>query len=187
MSNPVKILFFIFLLFLTIPVSGFHSVDIPYRLDSIEAINAAKLEDLFDLGKGYNLMLMAARKVHLHYPQAFCKAKKSVKKVFTVINEEKIHKTDIRYEEISDLDLASNLERIEAKIPWLKDIARHESAFQYIETFPSDVRKALGVERTPLTPTPNAGNASFPATTDQEGDPSLRQDGPDEIGGSGLS
>lgn len=127
-------------------------MDIPYRLDSIEAINAAKREDLLNLGKGYNLMLKVARKVHLHYPQAFRKARKSVKKILTVINEEKIGKTDIRYEEISDLDLAGNLERIEAKIPWLKDIACHESTFQYIETFPPDVRKALGVERTPPSP-----------------------------------
>jgi hypothetical protein len=76
---------------------GIHSVDIPYRLASIEAINAARRENLLNLGKGYNLMLRAARKVHLHYPQAFCKARKSVKKDLTVINEEKIGKTDIRY------------------------------------------------------------------------------------------
>ena len=75
-------------------------MDIPYRLDSIEAINAAKREGLLNLGKGYNLMLKVARKVHLHYPQAFRKARKSVKKILTVINEEKIGKTDIRYEEI---------------------------------------------------------------------------------------
>jgi hypothetical protein len=125
-------------------------VDIPYRLDSIEAIHAAKKEDLLNLGKGYNLMLMAARKVHLHYPQAFRKARESD---FTVIKEEKIGNTDISYEEISDLDLAGNLERIESKIPWLKDMARHESTFQYIETFPPDVRKALGLEVTPPSPT----------------------------------
>lgn len=128
-------------------------MDIPYRLDSIEAINAAKREDLLNLGKGYNLMLMAARKIHLHYPQAFRKARESVKKDFTVINEETISKTDIRYEEISDLDLSGNLERIEGKIPWLRDMACHESTFQYMKTFPADVRKALGVERTPSTPT----------------------------------
>ena len=127
-------------------------MDIPYRLDSIEAINAAKREGLLNLGKGYNLMLMAARNVHLHYPQAFRNARKSVKKDFTVINEETIFKTDIRYEEISDLDLAGNLERIEAKIPWLRDITCHENTFQYFETFPPDVRKALGVELTPPSP-----------------------------------
>jgi hypothetical protein len=132
--------------------SGFP-VDIPYRLDSIEAINTAKREDFLNLGKGYNLMLVAARNGDLHYPQAFRKAKKSVKKDFTVIDEEVICKIDVRYEEISDLDLAGNLERIEGKIPWLRDMARHESAFGYIETFPPDVRKGLGVERTPPTPT----------------------------------
>jgi hypothetical protein len=129
-------------------------MDIPYRLDSIEAINAAKREDFLNLGKGYNLMLMAARKVHLHYPLAYRMARESVKKEFTVIKEEKIGKTDIHYEEISDLDLAGNLERIEAKIPWLRDIACHsESTFQYIETFPPNVQKALGVECTPSSPT----------------------------------
>jgi hypothetical protein len=127
-------------------------VDIPYRLDSIEAINTAKREDFLNLGKGYNLMLMAARTLDLHYPQAFHKAKKSVKKDFTVINEESICKIDVRYEEISDLDLAGNLERIEAKIPWLRDMARHDSTFQYIETFPPDVRNALAAERTVLSP-----------------------------------
>ena len=73
-------------------------MNIPYRLDSIEAINTAKREGLLNLGKGYNFMLIVACKVHLHYPQAFCKARKSVKKILTVINEEKIGKTDIRYE-----------------------------------------------------------------------------------------
>lgn len=59
-------------------------MDIPYRIDSIEAINAAKQEVLLNLGKGYNLMLMAADKVHLHYPNAFCKARQSVKIMYTV-------------------------------------------------------------------------------------------------------
>lgn len=38
-------------------------MDIPYRLDTVEAIHAAKKEDLLNLGKGYNLMLIAARNV----------------------------------------------------------------------------------------------------------------------------
>jgi hypothetical protein len=131
--------------------SGFP-VQIPYRLDTINAITTAKQEDLLSLGKGYNLMLMAARNVKLQYPQAFCKARESIRRDFTVFNEESICKIAISYEEISDLDLDGNLERMEAKIPWLRDTARYESTFHYIESFPPDVRKALGVERTPPSP-----------------------------------
>jgi hypothetical protein len=131
---------------------GFDSVDVPYRLDTVEAINTAKREDFLNLGKGYNLMMMAALNGDLHYPQAFRKAKKSVKKDFTVIDEEVICKIDVRYEEILDLDLAGNLDRIEGKIPWLEEMARYESTFQYIETFPPDVRNALAIERTILSP-----------------------------------
>lgn len=127
-------------------------MNIPYRLDSVEAINTAKREDFLNLGKGYNLMLMAARNLDLRYPQAFQKAKESVKKDFTIIDEEAISRIDVSYEEIADLDLTANLKRIEAKIPWLRDMSRHESTFEYIETFPHDVRNSLGVERTLSSP-----------------------------------
>jgi hypothetical protein len=65
--------------------SGFP-VDIPYRLDSIEAINTANGEDFLNLGKGSNLMMMAALNLDLRYPKAFHKAKKSVTKDFMVID-----------------------------------------------------------------------------------------------------
>ena len=161
-------------------------MEIPYRLDSIESINAAKREDLLKLGKSYKLMLLVARNVQLSYPQAFRNARKSVKKDFTVINEETICKTDIRYEEISDIDLAGNLERIEAKIPWLRGMACHESIFQYIETFTPDVKGALGVERASPSPTKML-DAHLALRRLIKRDPPLREDGPDEIGGTGLS
>jgi hypothetical protein len=127
-------------------------MDIPYRLDSVEAILAAERENFLSLGNGYNRMLRAARRVHVHYPEAFRLAKKSVKKDFTIINEEKISKINVLYEEIADLDLAGNQDRIAAKIPWLNDMICHTSTFQYIETFPTDVRKAMGCEHAPATP-----------------------------------
>lgn len=126
-------------------------MEIPYRLDTPEAIEEAMKVNLLNMGRGYKVMLAVARKTALQIPPALENARKAVRKEFTVFKEDTVREYNVEYEKVASLDLINHFPLIEKSMPWVKDISGCENIFFFLQRFPPDVRKLCSAEPLPET------------------------------------
>ena len=130
-------------------INNTSALEIPYRLATIEDIHRAMSSNLLGVSHDYQHILSLARCTVLHHPTAFIQAKKKVTKDFIKIHEEKIRDVKVTYRQVADLPLVDQYALIESSIPWVPEIARHENLFQFLHSFPREVRKHCLLEPPP--------------------------------------
>jgi len=126
--------------------------EIPYRLETTDAILAAMQCNLLDIGSGYKIMLAVAKKTRLHPPPALLNARKSVIKDFALVRERKEREGHVQYHEIAHLGLINDFRFIEAAIPWAKHLTEHADIFSFVRTLSQDAQKFCQMEHPPSTP-----------------------------------
>ncbi|MGV8080924.1 MAG: hypothetical protein AB2L22_12820 [Syntrophales bacterium] len=100
--------------------------EIPYCLDTLEAVREAMQVDFLGLGNGYDSMMSAARRFALEKPDALIKARRMVEREFYTIDADTIRTTKTTAEELASLQLFGQFPLIERSIPWVKEIASQD-------------------------------------------------------------
>lgn len=126
-------------------------MDIPYRLDTPEAISKAMEENLLGLGGGYETMLAAAARISLHRPPALSRARPFVAKSFTLPQEKVVFRQRIICEQPHALENVRDFALIESVIPWIKDLPSHGNIGDFLRSFPVEVQRLCKVDPPPVT------------------------------------
>lgn len=120
-----------------------RSFEIPYRLDTAEAVAQAMQANFMDIGRPvYRKMLSLAEEVKLEIPPALRDARKKVSKDFFIVRNDKVHELKVDYGEIATLDVLENFSIIEEVIPGLKDMVGGET-HAFLSCFPVHVRQVF--------------------------------------------
>ena len=125
--------------------------EIPYRLETINAIHQAMHNDLFP-GLDFQRLLALARKSSLHHPPAFVHAKKKVTKDFAIMIEEKLRGANVSYRQVASLSSMGQYPLVEKSMPWIHEIIRHDDIFQFLHTMTPEIRKRCRVNPFPDSP-----------------------------------
>ena len=116
--------------------------EVPYRIESLQAISAAIRTNFLGIGSLYLSMYELAKRVgDLDIPPAMSNAREFVEKSFLQVDEEKIRECGLEYREVADLPLVSHSSLIEAAVPWAVEFAGHDTLFDALRSFPEEVRR----------------------------------------------
>lgn len=124
------------------------SLEIPYRLETIQDITSAGEADLL-VTVDYKRLLHFAKEKSIHKPTAFIKAKKNVAKEFVKVHEEKIRESKVNFSQVANLPLVAQYPLIKESLPWMNDIVRHNDLFHFFHSFPLDIRKRFLIDPFP--------------------------------------
>jgi hypothetical protein len=127
-------------------------LDIPYRLESLEDVLTARRVDLLGLGASYEVLLRVARHTRFIKPPALRRAQREVRKEFYRIKEETVRESRVRYEEIVNLAPIRDVHRMEASLPWAKEVAGYSDFGALLHDFPARVRESCLVGPPPRSP-----------------------------------
>ena len=127
-------------------------LDVPYRLESLDDVLAAKQANLLEIGPGFDPMLRVARRTAFSIPSALGKAQREVRKEFYRVHEETVRETRIRYEDLASLSPLHDVSSIEKRIPWAREIAQHQDFTQVLRECSEEVRVFCLVEPPPQSP-----------------------------------
>lgn len=125
-----------------------HSLEIPYRLETIQDITIAGEANLL-VTVDYKRLLHFAKEKSIHKPAAFIKAKKNVAKEFLKVHEEKVRESKVNFSQVANLPLVSQYLLIKASLPRMNDITCHSDLFHFFHSFPLDIRKRFLIEPLP--------------------------------------
>lgn len=125
-----------------------YSLDIPYRLETIEDITNAMQGDLLGT-TDYRRLLDFAKKTDLHQPHAFIKAKKKVTKNFFKIDEKKIPDIKINFSAVASLPLAVQYPLVKERLSWINEVISHEDLVHFFYSFPLRIRERFLLDRIP--------------------------------------
>ena len=131
---------------------SFSTVELPYRLDTVDSIQRAMTVNLLELGHDYQRMMTLANRTKLYHPPAFILAEKRVTKSFIKITEEKIHDLKVSYRQVNHLSSMDQYPLIEKSMPWIQELIRNKNIFQYLLTFPPEIKQRCRVQSFPDSP-----------------------------------
>jgi hypothetical protein len=121
-------------------------MEIPYRLDSLEAIAEAQKINLLDIGDGYRMMLAAARRVRIVIPPALARSRPMAEKSFETPPENVVFESEVQYRILPDQGEVRDFPVIEAAIPWVRDLAAHRNLRDFLKTLPVAAQKLCLVD-----------------------------------------
>lgn len=108
------------------------SDEIPFRIETPEAILMAMQTRILDEDVDYRYLYAFARKNHISIPNALKHARKRVEKDFHKFRQEKKRQLRIGHIEVSGLSTIGNFTEIEAILPWLREIAEHTNLLDFL-------------------------------------------------------
>lgn len=126
-----------------------QAMEIPYRLETPEAISEAMNANLLGLGEGYKTMLSVAKRVSLQIPQGLAKARPVIAKSFTIPTESVVSEHRVLYEKLPNLEAIRGFSLIEGGIPWTEGIALYKNLRDFVRSFPCEVQKLCLVDPIP--------------------------------------
>lgn len=126
-------------------------MEIPYRLDTPEAISEMMNVDLPGIETGYGTMLSVAKRLRLEIPPAMAGARPVVAKDFTVTAGRVISKYGVIRETPREIGDIRDFELIENEIAWVKDVAKFKNIGEFLRTCPGKVQKSCLVDPAPAT------------------------------------